>query len=209
MTINIILKIKIGQIIADARKCTVPSKIDDVPCQSTSNQKSNSYTDFDDIPNKSAQNYLQPNCTQSSDSNRLSYSQCMPQSDQQFYTNYSTDANYPNDNITNTTYFTENRYRSDIQEQKSPYQEMALTQNFDANTDEYQSNSNNIDYCLEQQNVGLVSNMHDQQWNDINTSAVDGEKDIALTFVYQQPGSRESYSSPTSYTTTPRKQYDP
>lgn len=209
------------QIIADARKCTVASKIDDNPCQSTSNQKSLCYTDYDDIrstPDKPTSNYLQQNCTQSDDSNRHSYTQCISQPDRQFYTNYATESNYPNKNITNTQYYEENRC-NDIQEPKSyPYQEMAknayqeiaLTQNFESNADEYQSNTNNMNYCLGQQNVGLVSNMHmtNQNWNDINTNAAEDEKDVALTLVYQQPGSREPYSCSTSYTTTPRKQYD-
>lgn len=159
-------------------------------------RKTHNYSSYDDS------HFIQQNCAQSIESNRQSYTQCASQSDQQFYASIATGLGYANKNLSHASYLAEKRFRNDGQEAKKyPYQERTC---FEQNTARYESNANNLSFCLSQQNANHVqaSNIRDHHMNEIVTATVDKKADAALTLRYPT-GSAESYSC-----SAQTKQYD-
>lgn len=190
-------------------------KVDTIPCQSTSNkclqlaplenrlhQKSHNYTAYDDtraVSCKSNANYLQENNAQPTDENGHAFN---TQANQQIYTNYTIDTNYPNDKITHATYYTEKRYRNDMQETNNytNYQQMAMTPSFDQNSAEYESNTKNLNFCMSHQpNVGMAGNCHGQRRDDeISAATRDGDNKSTSMMLAYQPAAKESFTAITA-----------
>lgn len=188
----------------------INEKIDSASSQSTSNknhrlapyekrmqQDGHNYTTYDisrTASSESNANQSQPNHSNSSDESRPAFN---TQAKAQNYKKFTSEANYSNESIPNDAYYIEKRYHNETQELN--------TLTHCQNLAEYDSNTNNMNFCLSQQSndTNLSRNMPKSNCQDRFVAS-----EMKETNLVGEVNKKESYACPENYTATQHKPYD-